>query len=212
MKEDETAPRRAETPQTEGRLMTTGGDTSDERCEDLDMSPCSGRLMTTGGDTSDGRCEDHDMSPCSGCLMMTGGDTSDKRCEDHDMSPYSDRLMTTDGDTSDRRPPHDNGRRHLRGRCGPRCEPKFKPPHDDERRHLRRRCGGHDRSPDLDRCMTTSGDTSGEDAAAMKEQRACAGSGNELTLVKVPLLKKMAATYSHVQLLENEEEKPPFLL
>jgi hypothetical protein len=34
------------------------------------------RFMTTGGDTSDGRCEDHDMSPCSDCLMTTGEDTS----------------------------------------------------------------------------------------------------------------------------------------
>jgi hypothetical protein len=32
--------------------------------------------MTTGGDTSDGRCEDHDMSPSSDRLMKTGGDTS----------------------------------------------------------------------------------------------------------------------------------------
>jgi hypothetical protein len=52
-----------------------------------------------GGDTSDGRCEDHDMSPSSDRLMMTGGDTSDGRCEDHDMSPSSDRLMTTGRDT-----------------------------------------------------------------------------------------------------------------
>jgi hypothetical protein len=40
------------------------------------MSSSSDRLMTTGGDTSDGRCEDHDMSPCSDRLMTTGGDTS----------------------------------------------------------------------------------------------------------------------------------------
>jgi len=40
------------------------------------MSPSSDRLMTTGGDTSDGRCEDHEMSPCSDRLMMTDGDTS----------------------------------------------------------------------------------------------------------------------------------------
>jgi hypothetical protein len=32
--------------------------------------------MTTGGDTSDGRCEDHDMSPRSDRLMTTDGDTS----------------------------------------------------------------------------------------------------------------------------------------
>ena len=63
------------------------------------MSPCS-RLMTTGGDTLDGRCEDHDMSPRSDRLMTTGGDTSDGRCEDHDMSPISDRPMTTGEDTS----------------------------------------------------------------------------------------------------------------
>jgi hypothetical protein len=64
------------------------------------MSPRSDRLMTTGGDTSDGRCEDHDMSLSSDRLMTTGGDISDGRCEDHDMSPCSDRLMTTGGDTS----------------------------------------------------------------------------------------------------------------
>jgi len=58
------------------RLMTTGGDTSDGRCEDHDMSQSSDRLMTTGGDTSDGRCEDHDMSPSLDCLMTTGRDTS----------------------------------------------------------------------------------------------------------------------------------------
>jgi hypothetical protein len=40
------------------------------------MSPSSERLMTTGGDTSDRRCEDHDMSPSSDRLMTTGGDTS----------------------------------------------------------------------------------------------------------------------------------------
>ena len=40
------------------------------------MSPSSERLMTTGGDTSDRRCEDHDMSPSSDRLMKTGGDTS----------------------------------------------------------------------------------------------------------------------------------------
>jgi hypothetical protein len=33
------------------RFMTDG-DTSDRRCEDHDISPCSDRLMTTGGDTS----------------------------------------------------------------------------------------------------------------------------------------------------------------
>jgi len=42
------------------------------------MSPSSDRLMMTGGDTSDGRCEDHDMSPSSDRLMTTGGDTSGK--------------------------------------------------------------------------------------------------------------------------------------
>ena len=46
------------------------------------MSQSSDRLMTTGGDTSDGRCEDHDMSPSSDRLMTTGGDTSDGRCEE----------------------------------------------------------------------------------------------------------------------------------
>jgi hypothetical protein len=56
--------------------MTTGGDTLDGRCEDLDMSPSSDRLMTTGEDISDGRCEDLDMSPSSYRLMTTGGDTS----------------------------------------------------------------------------------------------------------------------------------------
>ena len=40
------------------------------------MSLRSNRLMTTGGDTSDGRCEDHDTSPSSDRLMKTGGDTS----------------------------------------------------------------------------------------------------------------------------------------
>jgi hypothetical protein len=40
------------------------------------MSPSSDRLMTTGRDTSDGRCEDHDMSPSSDRLMTTGRDTS----------------------------------------------------------------------------------------------------------------------------------------
>ena len=45
------------------------------------MSLSSNRLMTTGGDTSDGRCEDHDMSPRSDRLMTTDGDTSDRRCE-----------------------------------------------------------------------------------------------------------------------------------
>jgi len=64
------------------------------------MSLSSNRLMTTGGDTSDGRCEDHDMSPRSDRLMTTDGDTSDRRCEDHDMSPCLDHLMTTGGDTS----------------------------------------------------------------------------------------------------------------
>ena len=64
------------------------------------MSPSSDRLMTTGGDTSDGRCEDHAMSPRSDRLMTTDGDTSDRRCEDHDMSPCLDHLMTTGGDTS----------------------------------------------------------------------------------------------------------------
>jgi len=29
------------------------------------MSPSSDRLMTTGGDISDRRCEDHNMSPSS---------------------------------------------------------------------------------------------------------------------------------------------------
>ena len=64
------------------------------------MSPSSNRLMTTGGDTSDGRCEDHDMSQSSDRLMTTDGDTSDRRCEDHEISPSSDRLMTTGRDTS----------------------------------------------------------------------------------------------------------------
>jgi hypothetical protein len=40
------------------------------------MSPSSERLMTTGGDTSDRRCEDHDMSPSLDRLMTIGGDTS----------------------------------------------------------------------------------------------------------------------------------------
>jgi len=40
------------------------------------MSPRSDRLMTTGGDTSNGRCEDHDMSPSSDRLMTIGRDTS----------------------------------------------------------------------------------------------------------------------------------------
>jgi len=40
------------------------------------MSPSSDRLMTTGGDTSDGRCEDHDMSPISDRPMTKGEDTS----------------------------------------------------------------------------------------------------------------------------------------
>jgi hypothetical protein len=40
------------------------------------MSPRSDRLMTTGGDTSDRRCEDNDMSPSSDRLMTTNGDTS----------------------------------------------------------------------------------------------------------------------------------------
>jgi hypothetical protein len=42
------------------------------------MSPRSDRLMTTGGDTSNGRCEDHDMSPSSDRLMTTGRDTSEE--------------------------------------------------------------------------------------------------------------------------------------
>ena len=40
------------------------------------MSPFSDRLMTTGGDTSDGRCEDRDMSPSSDRLMTIVRDTS----------------------------------------------------------------------------------------------------------------------------------------
>jgi hypothetical protein len=40
------------------------------------MSPSSDRLMTTGGDTSDERCEDHDMSPISDRPMTKGEDTS----------------------------------------------------------------------------------------------------------------------------------------
>jgi len=40
------------------------------------MSTCSDRLMTTGRDTSDGRCEDRHMSPSSDRLMTIGRDTS----------------------------------------------------------------------------------------------------------------------------------------
>jgi hypothetical protein len=64
------------------------------------MSPSLDRLMTTGGDTSNRRCEDWDMSSSSDRLMTTDGDTSDRRCEDRYMSPSSDRLIMTDGDTS----------------------------------------------------------------------------------------------------------------
>ena len=39
------------------------------------MSPSSDRLMTTGKDTSNRRCEDHDMIPSSDRLMTTDGDT-----------------------------------------------------------------------------------------------------------------------------------------
>jgi hypothetical protein len=42
------------------------------------MSPRLDRLMTTGGDTSDGRCEDHDMSPSSDRPITMGEDTLEK--------------------------------------------------------------------------------------------------------------------------------------
>jgi hypothetical protein len=63
------------------------------------MSPCLERRMTTGGDTSDGRCEDHDMSPCSDHHMTTGGDTSDRRCVGLDRSPITEcpRANVMDG-------------------------------------------------------------------------------------------------------------------
>ena len=77
------------------RLMTTGEDTSNRRCEDKDMSSSSDRLMTIGGDTSDRRCEDRDMSSSSDRLMTIDGDTSDRRCEDRYMCRY-----TTSGDGS----------------------------------------------------------------------------------------------------------------
>jgi hypothetical protein len=74
------------------RLMTTGRDTSDRRCE---FRPSHDDNI----DTSDGRCEDHDMSLRSNHLMTTGGDTSDGRCENHVMSPSSDCPITTGEDT-----------------------------------------------------------------------------------------------------------------
>jgi len=42
------------------------------------MSPSSDRLMTTGEDTLERRCEGHDMSPSSDRLMTTGEDTLEK--------------------------------------------------------------------------------------------------------------------------------------